>query len=320
MKAFQYQTAGSEESAVKLLGDGAVALAGGTSLLNLLKNYVLEPDRVVHVGGIEGMNRIEADAAGARIGAGVKISDLLDNATIAQNYPALAQALARIGSPQIRNMATLGGNLCARTPCWYGNHKLLHNADSQAVRDGDNEYHAIFGNERVVTVHASSAAPALIALGARVRIAGQGGARELPLGDFFVTPDAPYARENVLKANELVTHVLLGPAQLNSASYEVRHKNSHDWPLSLASVVLQLDGKKCTGATVCLGAVAPVPWRAAAAEKVLVGAEVTAETAAKAADAAVSGASPLSRNAYKVQTARACVRRAVLTAAGSSWM
>jgi xanthine dehydrogenase YagS FAD-binding subunit len=320
MKAFQYQTAGSEDGAVKLLGEDAVLLAGGTSLLNLLKNYVLEPERVVHVGGIESLGSIELDENGARIGAGVKISDILENETIAKNYPALVQALQRIGSPQIRNMATLGGNLCARTPCWYGNHKLLHDADTDAVRNGDNEYHAIFGNDSIVTVHASSAAPALVALGARIRIAGEGGARELPLDDFFVTPQTPYASENVLKPNELVTHVVLGPAQPHSASYEVRHKDSHDWPLSLASVALQMDGKKCTAAKICLGAVAPVPWRAAEAEKLIAGAEITEETAAKAADAAVAGATPLSGNAYKVRTARACVRRAVLVAALGSWM
>lgn len=321
MKAFTYKSAKSEEEAVQALGPGALPLAGGTTLLNLMKDRVVEPNVLVNLKAIKGFDRIEAVSDGLRIGAGVTLAALLENPAVAKQYPALAQALDTIATPQIRNMATLGGNLCTRPPCWYFSHDLFAcakrgNANTCPAREGENEFAAIFANEGpCVAVHGSTAATALMAFGASVRIAGPGGAREIPLEKFFALPKDNVLKENVLANNEIVTHVSVGKGNPRSASYVVLQKESHDWPVGFASAVLQMNGDTCESARVVLGAVAPVPWRAAGAEAALAGKKITMETATAAAEAAATGASPLSQNGYKVQIVKAAVKRAILLAA-----
>ncbi len=326
MKAFTYKSAASEADAVAALGPGAVALAGGTSLLNLMKERVIEPSVVVNLKSVAGLDKIEAAGDGWKIGAGVTIAALLENPQVVKGYPALAEALETVGTPQIRNMATLGGNLCAKTPCLYFSHDGFAclkrgNGNSCPAKDGDNEFSAIFGTVMpCVSVHASSASPALIALGARLRVAGSGGARELPVEEFFVLSKDDPARENVLKQGEIVTHVILGKPAGKSATYVALHKASHDWPTALASAALDMgEGDLVRTARICLGGVAPIPWRVQAAEAALAGKKVTPETASAAADAAMAGAAPLSQNAYKVKVAHTALKRAVLLAARGSW-
>lgn len=325
MKAFTYHSPTSEQAAVRLLGAGAVALAGGSSLLNLLKERVLEPERVVNLKAIPGLAKIEPAAEGYRIGANVTLAALVESAEVRRAYPALVQAAETVGTPQIRNVATVGGNLCAPPACWYYVHEGFpcprKSADQACpAKAGENELHAIFATDGpCVAVHASSLAPALVALGARVRVVGAGGAREVEIEKFFRLPRTGEARENILAADEIVTHVTLGPARPRSATYVVLHKQSHDWPVGLASVSLEMEGDTARAARVCLGAVAPVPWRAAGAEAALAGKKVTPETAAQAAEAAVAGAAPLAQNAYKIGIARAAVRRAILLAATGQW-
>jgi len=325
MKPFTYKSASSEAEAVKLLGAGALPLAGGTSLLNLMKERVVEPEVLVNVKGIAGLDKIEPAGGGLKIGANAILTNLLESAAIRSQYPALAQALETVATPQIRNMATLGGNLCARPPCWYFSHDNFAcakrgNANTCPAREGENEYASIFATEDpCVAVHASSLAPALVALGASVRVAGPAGAREMALEKFFTMPRENVLKENVLANNEIVTHVMLGKANPKSATYVVNPKESHDWPVSIASVALEMAGDTVKSARIVLGAVAPIPWRAAKGEAALVGQKVTAESAQKAAEAAVDGATPLSQNAYKVQTAKAAVKRAILIAATGKW-
>jgi xanthine dehydrogenase YagS FAD-binding subunit len=321
MKAFTYKSAKSEEEAVQALGPGALPLAGGTTLLNLMKDRVVEPSVVVNLKSIKGFDKIEAAGDGLRIGAGVTLASLLENPAVVKQYPAIAEALETVATPQIRNMATIGGNLCTRPPCWYFSHDLFAcakrgNANTCPAREGENEYAAIFANEGpCVAVHGSSVAPALIAFGGTVRVVGPSGAREIPLEKFFALPKDNVLKENVLANNEIVTHVSIGKGSPKSATYVVLHKESHDWPVGLASVVLRMSGETCSSAQVVLGAVAPVPWRASGAEAVLAGKKITMEVASAAAEAAVKGALALSQNAYKIQTTRAAVKRAVLLAA-----
>jgi xanthine dehydrogenase YagS FAD-binding subunit len=321
MKAFTYKSAATEMEAVLMLGQDALPLAGGTSLLNLMKEDVIAPAVVVNIKSIKGLDRIEASPDGLRIGANVTLAALLENEALAKAYPALAQALATVATPQIRNVATLGGNLCAKTACWYFMHdgfscpKKGHSVGCPA-KTGDHEQHAIFATDfPCVSVHASSAAPALVALGAKVRIAGPKGNREIGLEEFFSMDQKDIPRENVLQPNEIVTHVALGKANPKSATHVVLPKTSHDWPTGLASVALDLQGGTVKAARICLGAVAPIPWRAKAAEEALAGKAVNEETAGKAADAAVASAAPLANNAYKVKTAHTAVKRAILAAA-----
>lgn len=326
MKPFVYHSPASAEEAVKRLGADALPLAGGTSLLNLMKERVLEPAAVVNLKTIRGLDKVEPDGEGVRIGANATLASLLENSTVRKQYTALAQAIESIAGPQIRNQATLGGNLCAATPCWYFIREGFSCTKKRAgevcaAKDGDNEYHAIFATDGpCVAVHASSTAPALVALGATLRVAGPSGSREVALDRFYVLPKDNVHREVGLAANEIITHVLLPKGSGKSATYVVQHRASNEWPVSLAAVALEMQGGTCRSARVCLGAVAPVPWRSAAAERALAGKAINDETAGKAAEAAVSGAAPLAQNAYKLQTARAAVKRAVLLAATGKWM
>jgi xanthine dehydrogenase YagS FAD-binding subunit len=288
-----------------------------------MKDRILEPDSVVDLRRIKGLDAIELGGDGARIGANATLTSLLEHEALAKAYPALAQALETVGSLQIRNAATLGGNLCARPPCWYFTREGYScpkrgSGQTCAAKEGENEYHAIFATDGpCVAVHASSAAPALVALDAKVRIAGPKGAREIPIEQFFTREKVE--RENVLAPNEFVTHLILPKADPHSATYVVMHQGSHDWPVGLASVALVMDGATCKSARVCLGTVAPVPWRASAAEAAMAGKAVDAAAAGRAADAAVEGAKPLSHNKYKVKTAHTAVKRAVLLAATGKW-
>jgi len=319
MQAFAYASPTSIQEAVKLLADRwgvADVLAGGTDLLDLLKQYIHTPQRVVNIKNIKELGGIQKTAAGLRIGATVTLAELLANADVRAEYPALVQAAQGVASPQIRNMGTVGGDLCQRPRCWYFRQGfgLLAMKDGRSlVREGDNRYHAIFGNQGPACfVSASSFGPPLIALNARVKLVGPKGARELPLEKFFVTPQNEGEREIALRPNEILTEILVpAAAGVRNATYEVRQRETLDWPLVTASVALTMKGTVVASARVVLGHVAPTPWRATAAEKALAGKGLSAAVIEKAAEAAVAGATPLSRNAYKVQLARAAVRRAL---------
>ena len=254
------------------------------------------------------------------MGAGVTLEELIENAEVRQHYPALVQAAEGVRSPQIRSMGTVGGDLCQRPRCWYyraGFGLLAVYKGKPLVPDGDNRYHAILGNSGpAYFVSPSSLAPILIALDAKVRLHGPQGARELSVQDFFVTPKSDMESEHALKPGEIVTEILVPhPGDVKMAIYEVRQKEALDWPLAAAAVVLKLDGGSVQSARVVLGHVAPVPWPSPEAEEALKGKSVNEDVAWEAGKAALSKATPLSRNAYKVQLARVAVKRAILRAA-----
>jgi xanthine dehydrogenase YagS FAD-binding subunit len=235
-------------------------------------------------------------------------------------WSAVWQAASGIKSPQLRTMGTVGGELLQRPRCWYFRHGrgLCAELNGESLpAKGDNRYHAVFGNSGPAKfVNASSLAPALIACGATVTVTGPKGARTIPAKDLYATPKSAAERELTLAADEIVTSIgLQGPAS-KSATYEVRPRQGLDWPLATASVALELDGAKVKAARIVLGHVAPTPWPADAAEKELVGKELNDKTIAAAAGAAVAGATPLSKNAYKVDLAKVAVRRALAAAAG----
>ncbi len=323
MKAFTYVNAAGEKEALAALGPDRgkfLPLAGGMDLLALMKDYIAQPERIVNVKNLDRTIRKSADG-GLRIGAAVTIADLLADADVKRMYPALVQAAEEVGTPQIRNLGTVGGNLNQRPRCWYFRNEEFDCLKKGGGRcfavDGENQYHAIFGGGPCHIVHPSSLAPAIVALDAKFRIAGPAGEREVSAADYFVTPDKNLFGETVLAPNELLTHVVLpAPGAAKSATYEVRYKASHDWPLATASVVLSMSGQTVRGARVVMGSVAPVPWRASAAEAALTGKRITEETAIAASDAALMGAKPMSNNGYKVQIARTAVKRAIMKAAG----
>jgi xanthine dehydrogenase YagS FAD-binding subunit len=245
------------------------------------------------------------------------MDELAKNAVVRADYRALAEAAAGIPSPQIRHMGTVGGDLCQRPRCWYyrGGFGLLAMQDGKSlVPDGENKYHAIFGAGPAYFVSASSLGPALMALGAKVKLVSAKGSREVPVAQFFVTPKDGDTREIALRPDEILTEILVPGAAVKSATYEVRQKTALDWPLATASVALVMNGTTVRSAKIVLGHVAPAPWDAAAAAHSLAGKEVNAATAEAAGRAAVADAKPLSQNAYKVTLARVAVKRALLDA------
>ncbi|HSB74335.1 MAG TPA: FAD binding domain-containing protein [Terriglobales bacterium] len=321
MRAFEYTSPTTRQQAVELLSGEAALLAGGTDLLSLMKDDVVAPKRVVNIKQIRELHGVRYGARGMQIGALTTLGELADHALVRQHYPAFGEALVEAASQQIRHMATIGGNICQRPRCWYfrsGFGLTPKTPDGKSlVEEGDNRYHAILGNDGpALFVSPSSIVPAMIAYGARLRIAGAKGAREVALDRFFVTPKAENEREHDLQPNEIVTDIFLPPpAGARYAHYEVRQKEAFDWPLALAAVALQMEGDTVRAAKVVMGYVAPVPWVSAEAAQALAGKPVNEQTAQAAGEAAVSGAKALSRNGYKIQLARVAVKRAILQAA-----
>jgi xanthine dehydrogenase YagS FAD-binding subunit len=321
LKAFGYVNPASERDAVAALSPDrgrVLPLAGGMDLLALMKDFIVSPDRLVNVKALD--TAVAPLEDGLRIGAAVKLVDVAEHALVRKMYPALTSAAEEVGTPQIRNMGTVGGNIMQRPRCWYFRNEEFHCLKKGGSRcyavEGENQYHAIFGDGPCHIVHPSSLAVPIIAYGGRFRVAGPQGAREIDAGEFFQLPNVNLYGETVLQSNELLTHVLLpAPGQL-SASYEVRFKQSHDWPLAMASVSLTMEGDVVRDARVVLGAVAPIPWRSQPAERALIGRTITEVVASDAAVTAVAGAKGLSGNTYKIQIAKTAVKRAILKAAG----
>jgi xanthine dehydrogenase YagS FAD-binding subunit len=324
MRPFEYISPNNRAQAVSLLAatwGTTEILAGGTDLLTLMKDDVVSPRRLVNIKDIKDLKGVSSNPKGMRIGALTALGDLADDAAVRKNYPALAEALIEVASPQIRNQATLGGNLCQRPRCWYFRNGLgllpKGETGEELVAAGENRYHAILANEGPAKfVSPSTIVPILIAYGARIRIEGLKGKRELPLEEFFAVPKTADEREHDLRPNEIVTEVLLPPApDVRAAHYEIRQKEAFDWPLAVAAAVLRMRGSNVQSARIVMGYVAPVPWPSPEAEQVLVGHSINPEIAQKAAQAGLNSAKPLSRNAYKVQLARVAVKRAILKAA-----
>jgi xanthine dehydrogenase YagS FAD-binding subunit len=297
-------------------GDADV-LAGGTDLLSLMKDNLHTPKRVVNIKNIKELEGIHKTSAGLRIGALVTIDELAKSRDVQGPFKALAEAAAGVPSPQIRHMGTVGGDLCQRPRCWYyrqGLGLLAMKDGKSLIPNGENKYHSIFGGGPAYFVSASSLGPALIALGARVKLVSAKGPREVAVASFFVAPADENSREIVLRPDEILTEIVVPNATVKTATYEVRQKEALDWPLAAASVALTMQGNTVTAARVVLGHVAPTPYLAAEAEAALKGKTITEATAEAAGKAAVAGAKPLSQNAYKVTLAKVAVKRALLGA------
>ncbi|HWM94876.1 MAG TPA: xanthine dehydrogenase family protein subunit M [Thermoanaerobaculia bacterium] len=325
MRPFEYASPTTREQALSLLAaPGSAPLAGGSDLLALMKDRVETPARLVNLKGIRDLRGIKVDPkAGLRIGALVTLDELAGDPALRFEYGALADAAGRVAGPQIRNVATVGGNLCQRPRCWYfrNGFGLLAVKDGRSmVVEGDNRYHSIFNDGSAAPalfVLPSTVVPLLVALGTQVTILGPRGERQVDLERFYRVPKAEGEREHDLAAGEIVAGITVSPvAGRRLASYEVRQRETLDWSLATASVTLQMDGPRVAKARVVLGQVAPIPWTATAAEELLQGKTINSGVAEQAGEAAVQGAKPLSRNRYKIQLARVAVKRAVLAAAG----
>jgi xanthine dehydrogenase YagS FAD-binding subunit len=324
MRNFEYASPTTEAELLAHLRDwpGETELiAGGTDLVGLMKNMVVTPKRVVNLLDIPNFKDVEElDGGAVSVGATVTLDVMLVHPYL-NPYTALRHAIEGINSMQIQCQGTLGGEMLQRPQCWYyrDNRGLLA-AGGKLPEQGENRFHAILGNQGPAKfVSASRLAPALIALGASARVIGPEPTDEqiVPVEKLFRVPRHEGERENTLAAGQVVTHVLLPPAQaIANATYEVRHGEGPDYPLAAAAAALVIDGGIVRGAKIVMGHVAPTPWISEEAAATIVGRPVNAETAEAAGVAAVASATPLSNNGYKVQLAKVAVKRAILRAAG----
>ncbi len=334
MKAFEWVSPATVEEAVNLLktapaprdvDEAARPLAGGQDLLTTMKDYLTRPVRVVNLKGIRGLDRVEGDGKkGLRVGALVTLAQVEEHAVIRRDFPGLAEAAHSVATQQIRNLGTVGGNLCQRPRCWYFRLEeavCIKKGGSECfAATGENKYNAILGGGPSWIVHPSDLAPVLVALGASVSVAGAEGRRTIPLEKFFTLPgEGSIRRENVLKNDEIITEVVVPPSTLAARSTYLKFKEreSLDFALSSVAAAVELDaGKRVRQARIVLGGVAPVPWRVPKAEEFLKGKALDAGALAGAARLALEGAEPLAKNAYKVPLTQTLVRRALLKAAG----
>ena len=307
-----------------LEGTQSVIKAGGVDLLDLMKEDLLAPKRLVNIRHLRDLKYLKKDSEGnLHIGPNMTLAELAEDKTVAELFPALSRAADGAATPQIRNIATLGGNICQRPRCWYFRSIDFNcsrkGGDTCFALDGENQYHAIFANSGgCAIVHPSAAAVALLALDAEMKISSAKGDRTVKLADFFVLPEKDILNENILKAGELITNITI-PAKMGSYQnlyFKQKEKQSFDWPVAEVAVALDLQEKQVKDSRVVLGSAAPVPWRVPDAENILKGKVISKDLAREAADAAMRGAEPLARNDYKVQIFKTVVYRTICRAAG----
>jgi xanthine dehydrogenase YagS FAD-binding subunit len=334
MKAFTNANPRDLKDAVNLLGDAAkkgqtAAIAGGGSdVLGMIKEHLVQPDVLVHLRGIAGMDKVTADGwtfttpyrtttGPVRIGGLISLDALSRDPIIHARYTVLSEAAGQVGTPQIRNAGTLAGNVSQRPWCWYyrNGFPCYKNGGKTCFSVvGENQFHAIFGGGPSYIVHPSDTAVALVALDARFRIVSPTGERTVPAVDFFHLPKTDPAKENVLAPNEILAEVLLPAAKENvkSTYHKVLDREAWTHAVVSAAVALELDGQVCKSARVVLGGVAPIPWRLPKVEAMLTGQRITPELAARAGQASVEGAQALAKNGYKIPLTSATVKRTVL--------
>ena len=320
MKAFQHQNATSVREAVSLLAQyqgKALPIAAGSDLLGEMKDWIETPEVVINLKTIPGLDQIQQKSNVVSIGALAPIAEVAENELLGSHFPVLVEAAAVIASPQIRNVGTVGGNLCQRPRCWYYRSAL------QCLRKGgkvcftvagESRYHAILGGGPSYIVHPSDLAPALISLDAKARIAGPHGDRTMPLEQFFVLPSVNVRRENILKPDEILTEILIPipAAETRSTYWKQMERDAWDFALvSVAAAIHQKDGR-VDQARIVMGGVAPIPWRSRDAEAALIGKSLDAVSAAQAAEEAMKPARPLRDNAYKVGLSKAVIKGALL--------
>jgi xanthine dehydrogenase YagS FAD-binding subunit len=322
MQSFQYQDAKTVDDAVSANGGiaGAKFVAGGTTLIDLMKLNVETPQTLVDINRLPLTGVESTSDGGVKIGAMVRNSDLANHELIQKPYPVLSQALRSGASPQLRNMATTGGNLLQRTRCYYFRDTAYAACNKRnpgsgcAAIDGFNRIHAILGtSEHCIATHPSDMAVAMMALEATVHTQGSSGSRSIALDEFYLVPGNTPQKENVLAPGELITHVTLPALADGTRSYylKLRDRASYEFALSSAAVVVRVSDGRIRSARVALGGVATKPWRSREAEKELEGHPVGEKTFQAAASAAVRGARPLHDNAFKVKLVQLCLVRAL---------
>ena len=323
MNSFTLADCTTVDAALAQLKDGAVVKAGGVDLLDRMKNGTDTPARLVNIRNIPSLRGIQVTPQGLTIGPLTTLTEVSEHPTVRSQYAVLSDACGHAATPHIRNMATLGGNLLQRLQCWY-----FRSADFECLRKGKeicfafsglNQYHAIMDYGGCPSVAPSSGAVALLALDGTLELSSAAkGKRLVPIREFYVQPDANPQRYNVMAPEELLTaiHIPKPAPGTRSAYQKYGEKESNDWAIADAGIVLEMDGNLCRRAVVTMGAASPVVRRSKEAEAALTGKTITPEVARAAGQASMQGAMPLSMNAYKVQLFPVAISRTVLLAAG----
>jgi len=327
MKKFQNVNASTLQEAATIArqardrGQVIAFSGGGTDLLQQVKDGTEKPDVLINLRTVSGEDQVSESAEGITIGGQISLTELGDHALIATRFPVLAQAASAVGTPQIRNVGTLAGNVTQRPWCWYyrnGFNCYKAGGDQCYSVVGENQQHAIFGGGPSYIVHPSDVAPALVALGARFNIIGPDGQRSLTADQFFQLPSQNAQYENSLARDELLASVTIPApgAAMVSSYHKVMDRQAWTHAVVSAAVALEVEDGLCSSAVIVLGGVAPVPWRAREAEALVVGRTVTAELARQAGESTVSNARPLAKNAYKVPMTSAVVERLIMSLTG----
>lgn len=319
MRPFQHVNARTLDEAVLAAHEKSRIIAGGTDCLGMLKARVLPlyPELLVNIKTIPGLEYIEEDAEGLRIGALAKLSDIVESPLVAAKYGLLAQAAKSVSSPQIRSMGTIAGNLCQDVRCWYYRCSPVTGKDYLCIRKGgrvcfaiagDNRYHAILRGKGCFAVCPSDTAIALRALDAKISVKGMESERMVSIEDFFITMG------NILKPHEIVKEIQIPqpPKHGKQTFIKFRLRKAIDFAVVSVASVITIEEGICKDARIAIGAVAPTPIRATKAEEAIKGQAINAVTAEVAAKAAMADATPLSMNAYKVEIAKVLVKRAIL--------
>lgn len=323
MNSFALAECTTVDAALSQLKDGAVVKAGGVDLLGRMKDGTIQPAKLVNIRNISSLRGVHESEQGLTIGALTTLAEINDHPVIREKYRVLSDACGHAATPHIRNMATLGGNLLQPVQCWY-----YRSAEFQCIRKGKefcfafgglNQYHAIMDYGTCPSVAPSSAAVALLALNASVELeSAKKGKRTLAIKDLYVQPDANPTKFSVIEGDELLTAVTIPKPALGtrSAYQKYGERESFDWAIADAGIVLEMDGNVCRRAVVTMGAASPVVRRSPEAEAMLTGKSINEETARAAGKAAMTNVQPLSMNSYKVELFPVAIYRTVLLAAG----
>jgi xanthine dehydrogenase YagS FAD-binding subunit len=325
MKNFEYAVPESIDKAIDYLNSSKTILkGGGIDLFDLMKEDLIEPSRIVTIRDLEELRFIKEDTNGSiLIGPSQTLTEISENSIINKSYKSLAQAAGEVASMQIRNAATIGGNLCQRPRCWYFRSSDFHcsrkGGNTCFALDGENQYHAIFNNsDGCAIVHPSATAVPLMALNAKLIISDGKKEKEVPIEEFFVSPATNIEKENILTEGEVIIAIVIPVEMKDYINYyiKLKEKESFDWPLADVAVALKMEGERCKDARVVLGSAAPVPFRSTQAENALMNNTITKDTAIRAADAALAGAEPLALNSYKIPLFKTVLYRTICNAVG----
>ncbi len=322
MKAFSYKLAGSTEEATNT-GTQSAFIAGGTNLVDLMKIDVMDPKELVDINQLP-MRGVTLDNGGLRIGALEKMAYVAEQPDVVQHFPVISQALLKSASAQLRNMASIGGNLMQRTRCGYFRDVVMpcNKRDPGSgcpAFAGENRMHAILGvGNACCATHPSDLAVALVSLDASVNLQGPKGSRSIKLDDFYLLPEVTPDREHAIEPGELITGVTVPHASWyrRSAYLKIRDRESYEFALCSAAVALDMDGPQIRDARIAAGGVGTKPWRLPEVAQALIGKRATQETFERAAEIATKGARPLSQNGFKVTLLKRTLTRALVHVGG----